>query len=348
MRNYIVPGVTVSLRGARTTGSLLVAAAVLTTASIYTFSGQQGSDGLEAHVRTEQVGDGITNGTVVQLDGVKVGKVASITSTEKGRQLVTLDLDRSQISGLNDDFELSYAPVNLFGVSAVVIKPTDGGPQLKDDATIDLTGANSSKVSDFTLGRLLETLTAESTTVLTPQLTDLLTTASSDLRRLAPFLESMMVLTRTAVDAQRYTPTSVIDHYSSFADGLGKYSSSTLTLMHSILNIEVFVHERDRFDATIAMFDRAFPAMGHDGDVTREYFGPYTDMYTPVMTALAATLPDPATSRAQLTDLLSRLDRAFADSPEGPVMNLDVVLRGVPGLAIPLRAQQALEAGGNR
>ncbi|WP_162958312.1 MlaD family protein [Nocardia yunnanensis] len=330
-----------SRTGARLLSVLAVVLVAVLAVAWYAYSHTPDSARLRIQLRTSQIGDGIGPGTTVRLDGVAVGRITAVEPVDQGRQLLSVELDRSQTAGLTDALSVDYAPENLFGISAVTVHPGTGGTPLRPGMVIELGG----RVDDVTMGALLRSLTDTATQVLTPKLTALLTQFSSDLRAFAPILRAVVTLARTVSDTQRYASSFLIDQYGSFLHGLGDFSSATFKLFDSIMNIEVFVNDRPKYDASVNMIaNQTFPAVGALADALGKYFGPAADMLTPLLSAVAATVPDPAAAQANLTDLIDRLDRMFAPGPEGPAIDVAVTLRGVPGLAIPLLGQQAFAA----
>ncbi|AHH18456.1 Mce family protein MceA [Nocardia nova SH22a] len=336
-------------RGAVAIGAVVIAVAAATGFTVDHYTDRPPQHRLHITLRTEQLGEGIITGTDVRLDGVVVGSVDAIASLDRGRQLLTLDLDRNQLGGATDDLDVAYAPSNLFGISTVVLKQAGPGAPLRDGSILDMTGDRASRVRDETLSRLVRMLTETSVRVLTPQLTQLITQFGSDLQQFTPFLQSITVLATTAADTLRFLPSLLIDRYGSFAGGLGQFSSSTLQLLQAILHIPIFNTDHERFDATINMLaDQALPGIAKTTDVSRTYFHGYTEMYTPTLQALANTVPTPAASHDQLAELLNRLDRIFRDTPQGPALDVQVVLRGLPGLSVPLFGASVAAQGGAR
>ncbi|WP_405165007.1 MlaD family protein [Nocardia sp. NBC_01499] len=346
MPNYSMPGVSMTRRG-----SLLVGALVVVTASVVAFGWRGVFDDADARqvriqLHTEEIGEGVIPGTKVRMDGVTVGEIATIASAEQGRQLITLDLDRTETASLTDTFTVDYAPDNLFGISALTLRRSAGGTPLRAGAVIDLAGKNANKVTDVTMGSLLRSLTDTSTEVLTPKLTELITQFNGDLHAFTPLLEAIVTLSRAVADTQRYPTPYLLDQYSSLFGGLGTFASSTFRLLDALMNIEVLVNDRPKYDAFIGMVvNDAFPAIGQVGDAARGQLLGYTQMLTPLLQAMAATVSDPKRSGAESTELLDRLNRMFTDTPDGPAVNVAVVLRGMPGIAGPLFGQQGLGGG---
>ncbi|MFD0364241.1 MlaD family protein [Nocardia sp. GCM10030253] len=350
MPNYGLPGVTMGRSGSRVLGAAALAAIVVATLAWTGYHNAPDGARMQIQLRTEHIGEGIIEGTSVRLDGVDVGKITDIASIGEGRQLITLDLDRAQTSGLTDDLAVDYAPQNLFGISTVALKRVEGGAPLRPGAVIDLAGANANRVADATMGRLLRALTETSTEVFTPEFAEVLRSFSGDLQAFTPILEAVVMLSRAIADTQQCPSSFLIDQFASFYQGLGTFTSATFKLLKAVLDIEVFQNDRERYDATIGMVvDDAFPAIGTIGDVARQHFSGYIEMFAPLVAAIAATVPNPARSHTELTELIERLDRMFADTPNGPTLNASVSLRSVPGLAVPLLGQAGFAAlGGTR
>ncbi|WP_433203416.1 MlaD family protein [Nocardia sp. CA-107356] len=341
MPNYGLPGVTMGKRGSRALGTAALVVAVGVTLVWTGYQNRPDGERMRVQLRTEQIGEGIIEGTSVRLDGVDVGTITDIASVGEGRQLITLDLDKAQTSGLTDDLAVDYAPENLFGISALALKRADGGTPLRSGSVVDLAGANANRVGDATMGRLLRALTETSTEVFTPQFATLLQTFSGELQAFTPMLEAVIMLSRAVADTQRFPSSYLIDQYASFYDGLGAFTSSTFKLLASVLDIEVLQNDRLKYDTSISMLtDQAFPAIGTIGDIARQHFSGYAEMFAPLVATLAATVPNPGQSHAELTELIQRLDRMFADTPNGPTLNAAITLRGVPGIAVPLLGQQ--------
>ncbi|MET8875877.1 mammalian cell entry protein [Nocardia sp. NPDC004604] len=341
MPNYGLPGVSMGRRGSRARGAAALVVAVAVTLAWTGFQHRPDGERMRVQLRTEQIGEGIIEGTSVRLDGVDIGTITDIAGIGGGRQLITLDLDKAQASGLTEDLGVDYVPENLFGISAVTLKRVDGGAPLRSGSVVDLAGANANRVADATMGRLLRALTETSTEVFTPQFAQVLRTFSGDLQAFTPMLEAVIMLSRTVAETQRYPSSFLIDQYASFYGGLGTFTSATFELLATVLDIEVLQHDRSKYDASVTMVtDQAFPAIGSIGDIARQHFSGYIETFAPLVAAIAATVPNPGQSHAELTELIQRLDRIFADTPNGPTINAAITLRGVPGIAVPLLGQQ--------
>ncbi|MFI9504008.1 MlaD family protein [Nocardia sp. NPDC052566] len=350
MPNYGMPGVSMGRRGARVAGACAIVLAAVAGIGLRADMDSPDDTRLSITLRTENIGEGIIPGTKVRMDGVTIGTISEITAIEQGRQLITLDLDSAETAGLTDSFAVDYAPENLFGISALTLRRSAGGNPLRAGSLVDLAGAQANKVTDVTMGSLLRTLSETSTEVLTPKLVELIRRFDSDLRAFTPLLESVVMLSRAVAETQRYPVPFLVDQYSSFFGGLGSFVSSTFKLLAAVMDIEIFVSDRPRYDQTIDMIvNTLFPAIGKVGDAARGELRGYTEALTPLIATLAATVPTPGASAAEVTELIDRWNRMFTDTPAGPAVNVAVTLRGLPGLAVPLLGQQGYDTlGGGR
>lgn len=341
MPNYSIPGVSIDRRASRVLGVVVVVIVVAAYVAWNAYNHRAIPDRLRIQLRTEQIGEGIVPGASVRLDGVAVGKITDVMAVEQGRQVLTLELDGSQTAGLTDSFTVDYAPENLFGISTVALRAAPGGAPLHDGQVIDLAG----KVADVTMGALLRSLTETSTEVLTPKLSELISQFDTDLRAFTPMLEAVITTSRVIADTQRYPSSYLIAQYGSFLGGFGAFTSSTFVLTSALLDIEIFQTERERYNASVGVI-RNGVLLGAAGTFRALYtaLGGFLNPLTPIIEALNSTLPDPATAQAQLTELLARLDRIFAETPDGPMVNLEVTLRGVPAIGVPLLGLPAFTA----
>ncbi|WP_290047421.1 MlaD family protein [Nocardia nova] len=347
MPNYTIPGMATSRRRALAIGSAVAAVAMGVT---LTWAGWRGGDGqMRVDVLTEQIGDGIVVGSRVQIDGVAVGAVGNIAEAGSGRQRITLTLDDSGVTGLTDHLTVDYVPSNLFGISELRLSAGQGGTPVHAGSVVDLTRAQANRVHDATMGALLRSLSDVLPSVMTPQLTQLLTQAATDVKAFAPILEALITTTRLAAETQRLLPSELFGNYAQGLSGIPSLLSGSVVQLTSFGRIQVLRTDRQWFDDGVSlMSDQVFPAIGSTADTAERYLGPYTDMLAPLFAALAHTVPDPQRSGAELRQLLDAIGGAFQPSPNGPVLNLDVTLRGVPGLAQPLLGTVSGAGGGAR
>ncbi|MEV6558192.1 MlaD family protein [Nocardia sp. NPDC051756] len=337
MPTYGIPGVSITKRRARIRG-LLVIAVITTIALTWTVATRAGSDdGLILVLRTEEVGDGIVTGTQVRLDGVAVGQVERIDISRWGAQQITLRLNSSRLPGVTDNVAVNYAPTNLFGISEIALKRRAGGAPLHSGQLIDLSGDRAAGVQDVTMGNLIRSLSRTTTHVLTPQLTETLTTLAADLEAFTPLLEAMITTGQIIADTQVYPASFLLGQYGSTLAGAAPMITGTVQILDTLTNIDILKTQRPLFDVTIkTAVEQLFPVLADLLFTAQRYADGYAGMLTPVFARSAQLVPTPQLTSAQLRELLARLDNSFTDAPGGPMLNLALTLRGVPAVSVPL------------
>lgn len=347
---YGIPGVSTNKRRSQVTGVIALAVVAVVAISWIVVDRARGDDRMQVVLQTDRVGDGIASGTQVRLDGVNVGSIAAIESGESGRQLITLKLNPSQLFGVTDDLAIDYAPANLFGISEVELKRGQGGSPLRENAVIDLSGDHSARVQDATMGALIRSLSQTSNEVLTPQLTETLTKVGANLRWFTPLIEAMIATGQNLADTQKYPISFLLGQYGSTLTGAAAMIDGTVKLLDRFKNIEVLRTQRDLFDTGVNTIAKDFfPALANTLFTAQSYLSGYADMLAPILNITSQMVPSPQLSGAQLREILARLDKSFIDTPDGPILNLALTLRGVPALSVPLLGtSSAPTAGGAR
>lgn len=337
MPNYGMPGVAVARRRATLVGITAIAVVLAVAVTWTVVTALRTEEGMRITLRTQHIGDGIVAGTHVRIDGVQVGDIEQIDSGGNGTQLLILRLDRTRLSHVTQNISVNYAPANLFGISELDLRPAGGGAPLSDNITIDLTGPQAERVRDVTMGALIRSLTRTSTGVLTPELTETLTAIAADLRAFTPLIETLIATGQAVADTQRLPASFLVGQFGSTLNGAAEMIGGTVTLIDNVSNIEILRTQRELFDAGVDLIiERFFPAIVNTGVTAREHFSAYADMATPALAVLSQMVPAPQASGEQLREILNRLGNSFVQTPQGPVLQLALTLRGVPALTTPL------------
>ncbi|MBJ8337260.1 MCE family protein [Antrihabitans sp. YC3-6] len=346
---YGIPGVSTTKRRSQVTGVLALAVVAVVAISWIVIDNARGDNRMEIVLRTDRIGDGIAPGTQVRLDGVNVGSIAAIDSGEAGRQLITLKLNQSQLFGVTDNLAIDYAPANLFGISEVELKRRDGGSPLQENAIIDLSD-DPARAQDATMGALIRSLSQTSTEVLTPQLAENLTRVAANLGWFTPLIEAMIATGQNLADTQKYPVSFLLGQYGSTLTGAAELIDGTVKLLDRFKNIEVLRTQRDLFDTGVNTIAKDFfPAVANTLFTAQRYLTGYADMLTPILNITSQMVPSPQLSGSQLREILDRLDNSFTETPDGPILNLALTLRGVPALSVPLLGTSSAPlAGGAR
>lgn len=342
MPNYGLPGVAINRRRALIIGA--VAIVTISACSIGTQAlSENETEGTRVVLRTESLGDGIVAGTRVRADGVLVGRVTDIAPAERGTQTVTLHVAKDQLDGIDDSMRVDYATSNLFGISEIQLLPGKGGAPLRDGTVVDLTGARAADTFDATMGGLLRSLSNIGDQALVTRLAKVLEQMSTDVRAFTPLLEAMVVTGRTLADNQTLPLSYQIGRYGSVLAGGGTFAASIVDMIDVVYRVQILRDEREKFDDSIDMVvEELFPGVANLLYPARDQFSEYAAMAVPILSAAALTVPTPQQTSADLSALLSRLRSALRETPEGPVLALDVDLRITPAVLGPLLATPAV------
>jgi hypothetical protein len=341
MPAYALPGTEVGPLRARILGALAVVLTLLAVLVWRVAPAGVPDDQIRVALVVGEVGAGVGEGTDVRLDGVRVGSVDTIDFAGRSKQRIELTLSGSQLFGLTDALAVDYAPGNLFGISAIELHSAMGGAALVDGSTVDLTGRDAARVHDATLAALLKSTGQLTDEVLTPKLVELLGTVSRDLTAFTPLLEAIGTTARSYAETRQLPPSVLFEQFGSALTGLPPMLTGGLTLLHAEYTNK-YLAVPDQLQRFGRMFEgvqyQLLPTVTRLLSTSQQYFGEILPMLSLVLDRLAASVSTPQRSAQQLSELLTRLDAAFQDTPDGPVLRAEVALDGVPGLAGPLAA----------
>lgn len=340
MPEFGLPGVAADRRAARRVGGLIIVLIAVVALVVLSYRALRPAEGLRIALHTEQIGDGVSAGTSVRLDGVQVGTVAAITPDDRGTQRITLQLDQSRLHGIDDSLRVDYAPANLFGISELELRRGTGGSPLRDNAVIELTGARAGNVYDATMGSILRSLSQVGATVLTPQLATVVAQVANDFQSFTPLLQALITVARTIADNQTMNPSELMGKLGPAFDGGGQFAGAAIQVLDQVHDIRIVQTDKNRYDIGVAALTGSIlPGLATTVTVAGEQFADTTDMLAPMLRMLAQMVPRPQQTGTDLRALLANLRAALADSPDGPVLNLEVELQSMPGLAVPLLGQ---------
>lgn len=334
MPKYGMPGVAIDKRQTRLVGVVAVGVIIAVLAVTVLYRELRSDNGLQITLHTEQIGDGVLTGTPVRMDGVQLGTVIAIAPDERGTQRITLRLNPDQLHGLDDSMKVDYAPANLFGISEIGLRRGSGGSALRDDSVIDLTGSNTDQVFDATMGSMLRSLSQTGDSVLTPQMATVISQVSHNMKAFTPLAQSIIQVAQIVTDNQKMPPSELAGRLGPAFYGAGDFAGANELMVYILRNNPRLQNNRDAFDAGVRMHtDRLLPDIAGLGRTLGGSLSGVTDMLAPVLQLLAQMVPQPRQSGADLTELLRRLRASMADTPNGPVLNAEIDVSGVPVLA---------------
>ncbi|MEC3920615.1 MlaD family protein [Nocardia sp. CDC160] len=337
MPNYGMPGVAVDRKRAMTVGAIALGLVVAVVAAWGLYRSQQSEAGLAISLRTEQIGDGVLVGTEVRVDGVVVGKVTGIAPDQHGTQQISLRLNDKKLFGIDDSLQVDYAPANLFGISEIELRRGAGGSPLRDGSVLDFTGRRAAQVYDATMGSILRSASQVGGSVLTPQMASVIAQAAADTQAFTPLAQALITAQRTIADNQKMPMSELFGNLGPAFDGGGQFAGATVQVVDLLRGMQRLQNDRAAYDKGVAtVTGQLLPILANTFSQAGNQLSGTTDMLVPVLTALAQMVPQPQQSGAELKQLLERLRAAMPDNGQGPVLNVEVDLKGVPAIAVPL------------
>ncbi|GGK69792.1 MlaD family protein [Nocardia camponoti] len=336
MPNYGMPGVAASRKSSRTTGVVIIGLIAVVLVATLVYRNVRTEDGLRVSLHTELIGDGITAGSQVRVDGVTVGKVDSVVAGESGTQQIALLLDNSRMHGIDSALSIDYAPTNLFGIAEIELKRGDGGQPLRGGETIDLTGPKSGRVYDATMSSILRSLSGMGVTVTSPQMASVISQLAADFKAFTPLAQAMITLATTIADNQDVMPSELAGKLGPAFHGGGEFAGATMQVLDILSDIRVTQVDKERYDLGVnALGGTILPSLSTTLTTAGGQLTGTADLLAPMLYALAQM--SSAQAGTDLHALLTNLLGAMPAGPNGsPVLNLEVELADVPALAVPL------------
>lgn len=332
-----MPGVAADRRTSRLTGAIILGVIAAVLLATVAYRHLRTDEGLRIALHTEQLGDGISAGSQVRIDGVTVGEVAAVTPGERGTQQISLLLDEHRLHGVDDSLAVDYAPTNLFGIAELELHRGSGGAPLRAGAVLDLTGPHADRVYDATMSAILRSLSQVGMTVTSPQMATVVSQLAADFKAFTPLVQALITVAKTIADNQDVAPSELFGRLGPAFDGGGQFAGATMQVIDTLSEIRVTQVDKDRYDIGVGVIGGSIlPALTTTLNTAGGHFAETTDMLAPMLLALAQMSPSPQRTGAELTALLQNLRGAMPDGPDGPVLNLDVELGAVPGIAVPL------------
>ncbi|MEP9414595.1 hypothetical protein ABLE92_09630 [Gordonia sp. VNQ95] len=341
MSEFRIPGMSASRSAYRNRALGFLAVAVLAGILISVAVRSWPEDNVRVTMVTTTVAGGIDTGTSVVLNGSEVGLVEQVKVVSANTYAVVLDLDPDRAGGrldvLTDTAQVSYAPKNLFGISAVVLQSQPGGQPLRDGSAF-----RPPTPTDATLTTLLRNLSDLQNEAFDPYMSDILAIASQATQGLLPILGAAGQIAGDIVETQVVSPRQTLPQFTQLITQVRGAVGDLLPVIPQIMEWDA---PRDPGYLERSQNGLAFTAGPAMDEITKLLSMPelgQTAPLMPVLTALVAriqdTFPDSRTNGIQIATLIEKLRRALPDGPNGPVLTVNAVLASAPGLNAALRA----------
>ncbi|WOC13106.1 MlaD family protein [Gordonia sp. MP11Mi] len=336
MTEFRIPGMSATAGAYRNRALATIAAvAAVTTVTVVGVRALP-DDTTEIILKTTSVAGGIGPDAAVVLNGSEVGVVSEIDVAAPDTYAVTLDLsgDRADdaLAVLTDRTVVSYAPKNLFGISAVVLTSQSGGTPLHNGSTLD-----AGDPEDATMTTLLRKLSDIQNEAFDPYMSDILSVAAKATDGLLPILGVAGQIMNDIAETQVVSPRKTLPQ---FAQLVGQVRGTFDDLLPPIRRLMDWQAPRRPGFSEMAEQELAYTEGPVMDQVTKLFSDSELGQTAPLMPVITAllnrinnTFPDSRTNGIQIATLIEKLRRALPAGPDGsPVLTVDAVLASAPGL----------------
>ncbi|MCR5978393.1 MCE family protein [Gordonia jinghuaiqii] len=302
------------------------------------YSRTSAPDGTQLRVVVPALGPGIKPGSKVLLNGAEIGQVTEVATPGAGTVNLDLDLDPSMNSVLTDSLDLDFRPENYFGITAVNIVPRDGGLPLRTGTVL-----HRDSSPDFTMSTMLE----QGSLVVDGTLTrDVIASLDKVMRYatgLAPLIRSGVIVADTVARTQRHMPTVLMRRANALLEEFPTFTRSVFDSLYVMTEspynmlpdgsrgVPEQFHDLTNAGLTLASSD----LFGLAGSLLASHGSELTPLTTSVK-YLTDPLPQAiggVASMEKLMDAIDGLDSAFTGSRQQKVLQLRVVLGGLPAMS---------------
>jgi hypothetical protein len=315
---------------------VVCAVAAVTVAFANPFGGRR-NDHFGVVIESPYVGQGVDRGTTLVMHGIKVGEVTNVMSLPAGGIRLTADLQSGPTAGLTDTMGIDFRPANYFGVTAINLRPGEGGQALTDGRLIKITPAGN-----FTLQALLSRLGDLSDKVLAPRVVDMIERATTYLDGLDPLVETLLVVANSLAKVQTVSTARLLRNATGISVAFPGFVNSATNLGDNVVRGPIgsasdeFFNYIYRTTIDLASTD-LWGAIGKLETGHSTDLAPFTDMIK-VLTDVTPALVPPDAIADTARELRMRLERLFAGPPDRRAVNVRVILDSLPGVAAPIDA----------
>jgi hypothetical protein len=317
------------------------------------------ADHFDITLTVPYVGQGVATGAPLMMHGVKIGKVTSVSNLSNGNVRLGVDLQSRPTANLTDTLEVDFRPANYFGVTAINVKPGQGGRPLRDGTHIDTVPKG-----DFTLQTLLYRLGEITGGVVTPQLVSVIKRATQYTDALNPLIETVLIAADSVTKVQTVGTEQLLRNtagisvaFPSFVDaataaGYGFNQESGFVIFNvsgqyvppgpdsgiSPGQRQTGEYWQLRTHATLDVLSNSF--FGAVGKLLSSHPGDLLPAVGLIKT-ITDTVPGlvaPEGIAQTLVELRRRLEKLYGGSPEQRALQVHIVLDNLPGVQAPINA----------
>lgn len=288
-------------------------------------------------IDSPNVGPGVETGTEVILRGVPVGKVTELQANQDGTSSITMDLQKSRVHGLRENFTAEFRPKNYFGITGIAITDpgADDAPDLSDGDRILSAG-----ITDATMSTMIQVGSDVVNDTLLPDTIKAVDRVLQYTSAFEPLIHTGVVFADVVAQTQKRTPAYLIDRYNEIVEAIPPFATGVLGALDNFYDSEFRPPGdvvQNRFTATMkAIADYFFSLVGTLLKSNEQNLLPLVN----TLTELAGIVPGMnlnAYSSVNVQRLVDGMSGVFSGSPGGDqTLKIKVALESLPGLSGPI------------
>lgn len=292
-------------------------------------------DSYHLKMHTDTLAGGIGEGTGVVVNGSEIGVVRAVSADREGKFTLDLDLNRDRLTTpgiITSTTRLTYAPKNLFGIAAVVLNSEPGGDPIPSGGSL-----NPDTPVDATLTTMLRQLSDIQGSALQPYVGDILAGANQATMAFLPILDIVGRLTDAVVDTEQIPVERSLPQLGGLIANLPPSTDHLLGAVNNLLEwpaarnggADFLRRETDGFNqATNVTMSNLGTLLGAKG---LGQMMPLMPQVQPLLDRILSSVPDARKNGLQIRQLIENLDRALPRVDGRVVLQVNVILRGLPG-----------------
>ncbi|WP_081585945.1 MlaD family protein [Tsukamurella sp. 1534] len=336
-----VPGMTVEPRQLVRRGAITVAVVAVVALVAWGITALLRPSPMRVTLAASSVAPGVSNRTVIEMNGVRIGTVSGVDQLGSGRLGVVMDLDPDQGRKLTDKFRADFAPNNLFGVTSMQVIPASDGTPLRDGAVITPVATPG----DSSMSNLLRSLADVESTALRPYMSELIRQADTATTGFLPMVRALGAVAEANADTQTVPTSQTLPILASALQGVGASSNDLLSALKMLWDWpapDVPGYAEKQTATITALRDLTAPDLANLVK-NLQPLEPVLNSVVDIDRRMVKSMPDAAHNGRQISDLIETIRKAIKDTPNGKVLDLDVQARPVP-----IPASPAAQQGGGR
>ncbi|MFT4201708.1 MlaD family protein [Gordonia sp. (in: high G+C Gram-positive bacteria)] len=292
-------------------------------------------DAYRITMHTDSLAGGIETGTGVVVNGSEMGKVESVSADEQGQFSLGLALDKKRLKNpgiITSTTRLTYAPKNLFGISAVVLNSVPGGDPVPNGGTL-----STDTPVDATLTSMLRQLSDMQGNAFEPYVGDLIAKSDQASMAMLPVLDIVGRLSDLVVETESIPADQSLPQLTGLIKSLPPSLDNILTSLKRDLKwpamnrggADFLAREKEGLNAaTTTTMDNLGRLLG---PTAVGQLMPLMPQVQPLLDRILESSPNARKNGLQIRQLIYNLNKALPTLDGRPVLKVDVVLRGMPG-----------------